>query len=101
LPQLFSLLFEELKLSVEFNNLGEALQSLFQLDAFPTPFTQLAAVRELSLKETIGQVSEGSGALIEEVKNSCEAEGELSLNFHDFFVKVAFDVEVEDAFDLL
>lgn len=49
----------------------------------------------------MGQVSEGSGALIDELKDNCEAEGELSLNFHDFFVKVSFDVEVEDAFDLL
>jgi hypothetical protein len=44
------LLFEELKLSVEFNNLGEAIQSLFNLEAFPTPFHQLDAVRELSIK---------------------------------------------------
>lgn len=99
--QLFVLLFEELKLSVEFNNLGEALKSLFPIDSLPTPFTQLAAVRELSLKETLGQVAQGSSALLDEVKQSCEAQGELSLNFHDFFVKVTFDVEVEDAFDLL
>lgn len=55
--QLFVLLFEELRLSVEFNNLGEALKSLFPIDSLPTPFTQLAAVRELSLKETLGQVA--------------------------------------------
>jgi hypothetical protein len=101
LHQLLTLLFEEVRLSVEFNNLGEALQSVFQLDSFPTPFTQLAAIREMSLKETLSQVSEVSTALIDELKQSCEAEGELSLNFHDFFVKVSFDLEVEDAFDLL
>jgi hypothetical protein len=44
-PQIFSLLFEELKLSVEFNNLGEALQSTLQLNSFPTPFSQLSAIK--------------------------------------------------------
>jgi hypothetical protein len=31
---------------------------------------------------------------VDEIKTNCTAEGELSLNFHDFFVKLAFDLEV-------
>lgn len=56
-PQIFALLFEELKLSIEFNNLGEALQSTFQISNLPTPYSQVGAVKELSLKETLSQFS--------------------------------------------
>lgn len=100
-PQIFALLFEELKTTVEFNNLGEALQSTFQISNLPTPFSQVGAVKELGIKETLSQFSEGFAGLLELVRESCAAEGEISLNFHDFFAKVSFDMEIEEAFDLL
>lgn len=86
---------------MEFNNLGEALQSTFQISNLPTPFSQVGAVKELGIKETLIQFSEGFTGLLELVRESCAAEGEISLNFHDFFAKVSFDMEIEEAFDLL
>lgn len=56
-PQIFALLFEELKLTVEFNNLGEALQSTFQISNLPTPYTQVGTVKEMGIKETLSQFS--------------------------------------------
>lgn len=75
--QIIMLLFEELRLSAEFNNLGEALSSTFQqnLSEIPTPATHVKTIKELGLKETIGSFFEEAPAFIEELKKNCQAEG--------------------------
>jgi hypothetical protein len=49
---LLSLLFEEIKLSAEFTNLGEALSSTFNQDvsSFPKPYDSVATIKNLGIK---------------------------------------------------
>ena len=47
------------------------------------------------------QFSDGGPDLLTLMNESCEAEGEFSINFHDFFFKVNFDIHIKNAFDLL
>lgn len=102
LQQIFMFLFEEFKLQAEFENLGEAIEATFQQKATEvTPYAFAQGIKEMNLKETIGQFFEGAPEFIDLLKESCQAEGELSLNFHDFFLRVNFDITVDEAFDLL
>lgn len=101
--QLFMLIFEELRLSATFTSLGEALSSTFQQDvsSFPTPSKHVQTIKELGIRETVGQFFEGAPAFLDLLKQHCRFEGEFSLNFHDFFARVDFDLDIEEAFDLL
>ena len=47
------------------------------------------------------QFSDGGPDLLTLMNESCEAEGEFSVNFHDFFLKLNFDIHIKNAFDLL
>ena len=68
--QILALLFEELKVEGEFENLGEALNSTFQADLSqaPKPCHVAAPVKEMNLKETFGQFFEGAAEFIELLK---------------------------------
>ena len=90
-------------MEAEFNNLGEALASALKIDIsqLPKPATQLAALKELNIKENMEQFNEGGPDLISLLNTNCEAEGEISFNMHDFFFKVTFDIHIANAFDFL
>lgn len=66
LHQIYTLLFEELKVEAEFNNLGEALTSALQVD--PTQLPKLSesvgAIKEMNIKETVDQFEEGGSGTI-------------------------------------
>ena len=50
----------------------------------------------------VEQFSDGGPDLFTLLNDNCEAEGELSLNLHDLFVKLSFDMKnIKDAFELL
>jgi hypothetical protein len=101
--QIMTLLFEELKLDAEFHNLGEALASAFQIEAseLPKPGEQLGALKEMNLKENAEMFNDGGPNIISQLNENCEAEGEVSLNLHDFFFKLSFDIHIKNAFDYL
>ena len=101
--QLASLLLEEVKVSAEFNNLGEALASTFKVDVneLPKLHQQTEGIKQLGIKETVGQFHEAGPGLLTLIGESSEAEGEISINFHDFFVKVSYDINIKNAFELL
>ena len=64
-------------MEAEFNNLGEALASALKIDIsqLPKPATQLAALKELNIKENMEQFNEGGPDLISLLNTNCEAEG--------------------------
>ena len=48
------------------------------------------------------QFSDGGPDLFSLLNENCEAEGEISLNLHDLFVKLSFDMkQIKDVFELL
>lgn len=102
-PAILALLFEEFKLEAEFANLGEAIESVFHMDLnqFPKPYHLSGAAKEINIKETVGGIVESVPEFLDLLRESCEGVGEISLNFHDCFVKVSFDITIDDAFDLL
>lgn len=101
--QIYSLLFEELKVEAEFNSLGEALTSALQVDInqLPKPAENLQGIKEINIKENMEQFNEGGPSIITLLNQNSTAEGELSCNLHDFFLKVTFNIHIKNAFDVL
>jgi len=97
------LLFEELKVDAEFSNLGEALTSAFQIDSsqLPKPYHNVEMIKQLNIKENVQQFTEGDTNVISLLNESSLAEGEISFNLHDFFLKFTYDIHINNAFDLL
>ena len=67
----------------------------------PKPAENLGGIKELNIKENMEQFNEGGPDLITLLNTLCEAEGEVSFNMHDFFLKLTFDIHIANAFDLL
>ena len=72
-PQIMSLLFEELKIDAEFNNLGEAMTSALQIDLneLPKPCQPLEGLKEMGIKETLEQFSEEGPDLLTLLNENC------------------------------
>ena len=48
------------------------------------------------------QFSDGGPDIITLLNDNCSAEGEISINLHDLFLKLSFDLkQIKDVFDLL
>ena len=71
------------------------------LSSLPKPADQLEMVKEMNIKENLDQFTEGGPNLITLLNQNCEGEGELSINLHDIFGKLSFDIHIKNAFDFL
>ena len=77
LPQIFALLFEEVKMDAEFSNLGEALTSAFQVDPneLPKPAQSLEGIKQLNIKENVESLGGEGEGLISQLNQNSESEG--------------------------
>ena len=73
--QQMALLFEEVKIEAEFENLGEALSSALNVNTnqLPKPNAFTSQIKEIGIKEMAGQFSDGGPDIITLLNDNCEA----------------------------